>query len=159
MLNKINFIIKGGEVKRFHTIKTIQEETNGHHSFLVAMLCELLSPGRPTLLLAALTHDLAEHIVGDVPSPVKSLAGAEIAALENSKLVEVNLYYEKGLTQEERRTLTLADRLAGLIFCRRELRMGNVLIVDCHHNYYELVKSMEPFNEEEAAVINPIIQL
>lgn len=157
MLEKVKFIIAGSEVKRFHTIRIIGEETNGHHSFLVAVLCELLSPEcSSTLLKAALTHDLPEETIGDIPSPTKSAMGKEVCAIEDALLASFDLDYESKLSREELRTLKLADRLAGLIFCKRQIAMGNSLILDCHRNYFALVQDMEPFNKDEEGVISAI---
>jgi 5'-deoxynucleotidase YfbR-like HD superfamily hydrolase len=155
MLNKIKFIVDGSEVKRFHTIRTVGIETVGHHSFLVAMLCRMLSVNcSNTLLLAALTHDLAECIMGDIPAPIK--AKTNLGKTEEELLDDAGLEYVKMLTTEERRVLMLADRLAGLIFCRQEISMGNTLIRQCLYNYSELIGNMAPFSDEEIRVIEAV---
>jgi 5'-deoxynucleotidase YfbR-like HD superfamily hydrolase len=161
MLNKIKFIVDGSEVRRFHTIRTVKEETVGHHSLLVAMICRLLSTNcSNTLLLAALTHDLAESVTGDIPAPVKArMSKAALGKTEEEILDDIGLGYVKELTIEERRVLTLADRLAGLVFCRQEISMGNTLIKPCLYNYIDLVWSMAPFSNEETIVIEAVSSL
>lgn len=159
MLSKIKFIVKGSEVKRFHTIRTISEDTVGHHSFLVAMLCETLLPScSKTLIIEALIHDLAEQVVGDIPSPVKAVSGEKVHELEQKALVKAG-FEDYPLTDEEGRTLLLADRLAGLVYCRREIGMGNALILEAYRNYIDLVDRMSPFNSREQELIDVIKSL
>lgn len=63
---------RGTAVKRFHAAYRLQEETVGHHSCNVALLLLRLWPGcRGELIVAALTHDIAECYTGDVPAPFK----------------------------------------------------------------------------------------
>jgi 5'-deoxynucleotidase YfbR-like HD superfamily hydrolase len=155
MKERVKFIVDGSEVKRFHTIRTVGIETVGHHSFLVAMLCRMLSTNcTNTLLLAALTHDLAESVIGDVPAPIK--AKTALGKTEEEILADTGLEYVTLLTTEERRILTLADRLAGLIFCRQEIGVGNTLIRPCLYNYSELIGDMAPFSDEEIRVIEAV---
>lgn len=67
MRNRILFTMRGGEVVRYHTLMTIQRETVSSHSFGVAWFVYFLQPeARAQVLMAALAHDLAEHMVGDL---------------------------------------------------------------------------------------------
>ena len=126
MREVLQFVSAGTEVARYHTVRTLQAETVGHHSHGVALLCLLLRPdATPALLKAALVHDLAEHQLGDLPSPAKKKygIGEQVNALEAELLRGVGL--DVALTGDEQRTLKIADILQGMMFCRREIDLGN----------------------------------
>lgn len=125
MRKKIEFIVAGSETTRYHTVRTLQTETVGHHSHGVAMYCVLLG-GTPNTVVAALTHDLAEHQLGDIPAPAKRQygIGATVNELEERLLLDVGLRGEM-LTKAELRTLKLADIFQGMTFCIREMQLGN----------------------------------
>ena len=106
-----DFITYGAEVKRYHTVTTLQCETVGHHSHGVAMLCVVLCPtATRALLLAALMHDLAEQATGDIPSPAKRELniGANLEHLEHEIIGGSGLSFPH-LTTAEKRTLTPED--------------------------------------------------
>ena len=125
MKEQLQFITAGSEVKRYHTVRTLQEETVSHHSFGVAMYCYLLGYPSAELLIAALTHDLAEHQLGDIPSPAKRQYGIgdQVNALEERLLRDVG--FDFTLSESEKRTLKLADIFQGMSFCLREIQLGN----------------------------------
>src|SRR5690606_7036520 len=71
-MHDIDFMWNGGETRRYHGFRMLMEDTVGHHSFNVACSIMKVRPGASARLLrAALKHDMAEHIVGDVPAPTK----------------------------------------------------------------------------------------
>lgn len=137
MKDQLQFIVSGSETKRYHTVRTLQEETVGHHSHQVAMFCALLSSGRPSteLLLAALTHDLAEYVLGDIPSPAKRQYGIgdQVNELEERLLTDVGLNVT--LAESEKRILKLADIFQGMTTCLREIQMGNAAMVAIFQRY------------------------
>ena len=140
--NQIQFYLSGSEVSRYHTVRTIQGETVGHHSHGVAVFCYLLSEQKPSagLLMSANFHDLAEHVTGDLPSPSKKAygIGEQVNELENKLLTEVG--FELKLSERERRILKLADIYQGLCFSLSEVRLGNSrmqLIADRYSSYAE----------------------
>jgi 5'-deoxynucleotidase YfbR-like HD superfamily hydrolase len=125
-----NFILDSGLVKRFHTVDTIKSQNVAAHSFGVAWLCDLLTDGKASkyLIMAALSHDLAESVIGDIPSPAKRKLGlgkvfhdAEISELRALGLE----HYTENLTNQEKFVLKLADNLEGMYFCLREKKLGN----------------------------------
>ena len=77
------------------------------------------------LLKAALCHDLAEHQLGDIPSPAKREygIGEQVNELEDKLLNSVGLSVQ--LTPDEARVLKLADIAQGALFCVREMELGN----------------------------------
>jgi 5'-deoxynucleotidase YfbR-like HD superfamily hydrolase len=126
--DRLGFIIHGGYSKRFHTVDTLRTQDISQHSFGVAWLCELLSgmTASKNLIMAALAHDLAEHQVGDVPSPTKRSCDViynALEKLEEERIAGVGLLYV--LTPDEQRILKLADILDGMIFCLHERQLGN----------------------------------
>lgn len=126
MRDKILFMLRGGEVQRFHTLRTIQEDSVGYHSFGVAWLCHLLEPAaRKELILAALAHDLAEQEVGDTPAPTKLALGISesMGKLEDSILRREGFGVD--LSHGEKLVLKLADCFQGMLFCIRERSLGN----------------------------------
>lgn len=149
MKQRVKFIMDGGEVTRYHTVRNIQNETVGHHSFGVAMYCYLMTRPSTNLLMAALTHDLAEHQTGDIPSPSKKAygIGEQVNALEEKLLRSVGLEFE--LTIDERRTLKLADIFQGMSFCLRELQLGNRNIETIYKRYASYAEDFVLVGDEQ----------
>ena len=76
-------------------------QTKGAHAFSVAQHCLLverivaeLQPGiaRP-VRLAALLHDAAEYVIGDLISPFKAAVGLDYKAFENRLMGAVHLRF------------------------------------------------------------------
>ena len=138
MKQQLQFYLAGSEVKRYHTVRTLTEETVGHHSHGVAMLCALICNGLPSnvLLMSALQHDLSEHQTGDIPSPAKRLygIGAQVTELEED-LMRKSGWLTWDLGEEEKRILKLADIAQGALFCVREIGLGNRSMADVYHRY------------------------
>ena len=146
----LDFIQAGADVKRFHTCLTLQSETVGHHSHGVAMLCLLLDPlAQRSLLTAALVHDLAEHVTGDIPSPAKRRygIGEQVSELETTLLRSVGLSAPL-LHPDDARTLKLADIFQGMLFCARELSLGNSRMRGVFNNYASYAEAMNPVERE-----------
>lgn len=144
MKHTLDFIQAGADVKRFHTKLTLQSETVGHHSHGVAMVCLLINPhASARLLTAALIHDLAEHVTGDIPSPAKRRygIGEQVNALEFQLLAEAGLPLST-LTEEEKRTLKIADIFQGMLFCAREISLGNREMREVFKNYVSYAEAM-----------------
>lgn len=143
MEREIEFMWDGGNTRRFHTVPLIGVDTVGHHSFNVCCIIMVLWPGAPARLLrAAIKHDMAEHIVGDMPAPTKRglpeyriLGGEGIGVpksfreafgeYEDAKAAEYGVSLEQDLDADEAWILKLADSLDGMRFCVQERRMGN----------------------------------
>jgi 5'-deoxynucleotidase YfbR-like HD superfamily hydrolase len=146
----IDFVVYGAEVKRYHTLTTLQSETVGHHSHGVALLCLLLRPDASrALLIAALLHDLAEQSTGDIPSPAKRELGigANLEQLEHS-IMHGSGWSFPNLTAAEKRTLKLADLAHGALFCRREMQLGNLRMSDVFDRYVSYAEQMILIGEE-----------
>jgi 5'-deoxynucleotidase YfbR-like HD superfamily hydrolase len=136
--DQLQFILRGAAVTRFHVDPVIKPQTDGAHSFGVAWICYLLSNDKPSLnlILAALAHDLAEHKVGDVPFPTKhAIPGLndQLNLLETSYLTAAGLGFP--LTDDEKRILSLADRLEGMCYCVQERALGNKNAAEWYARY------------------------
>ena len=114
-------IWRSGFVLRWHARPEVKAETLAeHHARTAQILCELYFPRLPSaeLLFAALHHDVAELVVGDLPYPFK-LAQPEIAeahADEESRQLNRILRRGLGLASVEMALLKLADRIAAYLY-------------------------------------------
>jgi len=127
MKERLDFFAAGADVLRYHTVRTLTQETVGHHSHLVALLCTLIDPDASReLLMAALLHDLAEQVTGDIPSPAKHQFGIseQVSEMEAKIMRSAGIDFPL-LTLDEARILKLADLAQGALFCARELSLGN----------------------------------
>jgi 5'-deoxynucleotidase YfbR-like HD superfamily hydrolase len=156
MRKALDFILRGAEVKRFHTTHTLVSETVGHHSHGVAALCCLIYGRGVTanVLKAAALHDLAECITGDIPSPAKRAygIGQQVNELETTLLEGADLHMPH-LNETDAQVLKLADIAHGALFCIREMELGNRKMLYIYRNYISyadqlghLLGSKELFN-------------
>lgn len=129
---KLKFIQRGRATVRFHGMPMRDYQRVDAHSYGVAMLTTLLTPTAPParraqLLQAALEHDLAEHISGDIPAPTKRTLDIRdlVGKHEERLMAAVGLGAELMLSPEDRRVLKLADAAEGCLHCIEERRMGN----------------------------------
>lgn len=159
---QLKFVYKGGKTKRFHTTDTLTAQTVAEHSFGVAWLCYFLTVGNPstTLLLSAMSHDLAEHKVGDVASPVKRMFPVlkewlDVAEENELKGAEIN--FESLLTDAEKRILKLADNMDGMLFCIREARYGHLHTEEVWTNFYDYTVQLKPEYGIEQQIFKNII--
>lgn len=152
MRNKLNLILRGGAVKRYHVMDTIRTQTVAEHSFGVAWLVWILTDGALSadLLLHALAHDLAEHVTGDLPAPAKrSLRIAEqFAAYEASVMVDGGIDLPP-LSAKGQRTLKFADTCELLLHCLRELALGNTAMEEVFQRGWSYIGEMRPLNSME----------
>jgi 5'-deoxynucleotidase YfbR-like HD superfamily hydrolase len=130
----LEFIRSGMNVRRYHQRYTAQSDTVAHHSHGVAMLAYLIDPKlRKGVLMAALTHDLAEGVTGDMPGHIKAGLPAsmqhELNATETQLLNKHGLLFE--LSLEESQLLKLCDKLESLLFCIEERERGNEGLRSC----------------------------
>jgi len=152
--DRIRFICNGMATKRFHTMRTLQENTVAHHSFGVAMLVLELTEGNASadLLREALHHDLAEHVLGDMPAPAKRKMdiGKVVSAEEERLLGE--LWFPAELSEGEKRTLKIADALDGAMFCCTERKLGNTGITPIYEKFMSYVNERNPIGTETVVV-------
>ncbi len=126
---RINFMRRGGNVKRFHTFPIIGEQTNGHHQYNVLSLLLILHPN-PSMELVqyVLWHDTAEDIFGDVPATManynRELYDGYNQA-QDTVLTEVMEYPVDNLSQEDRYWFECLDKLEAYLFAKEQLSLGN----------------------------------
>lgn len=148
-IEALQFRRNGGETVRFHSFRRIVENRVGHHSYNVAQILRYLMDGygyvgerRAVLLEAALDHDIAEWVTGDMPAPTKRSLPAydcgedrgiptqsfrevyaehEAAVMAKAGIADVSV----GLSSKSKRLLKLADSLDGMWQCVDERKYGN----------------------------------
>lgn len=107
-------LIRSGGVRRWHQNPDMNGcgENLAEHQWSVAMLVLIMEPeASRELLIAALTHDVAEIDVGDLAFTSGQVPGhREAEALAFERIME-----PQELTEHERILLRCADRLAGWI--------------------------------------------
>lgn len=156
-MSKRRFIYAGGRSTRFHTEDMLIRQDIASHSFGVAWMCELLTSNkaRKVLIMSALSHDLAEHRVGDIPSPSKRRLNLseQFEEYEMEELSNVGLsYYHDELTDGEKIVLKMADILDGMSHCVRERRLGNKNVEIIYQRFlHYAVQLIEEKSEVESA--------
>lgn len=145
-MSALEFIQGGRASRRFHTMPMLDYQRIDSHSYGVAVLTRVLTPNadparRARLLEAALFHDLAEHIAGDIPAPIKrGLSKAwrdEYTLYEDLLLARENL--EVTLNERDHRVLKLADAADGCLHCIDELMHGNRHIIPIYDKFLSYV--------------------
>jgi|TARA_R100001594_G_scaffold150408_1_gene211473 5'-deoxynucleotidase YfbR-like HD superfamily hydrolase len=126
-LNKLHKIMASGDVKRYHTVATLGEQTNATHCWGVAVIARYLYPEiNKDLLLNTLLHDVGEIDTGDIPATVK-WANPELKqkldAIEDKLMKELDISYK--MTTKERKILKQADMFELLFFCLKQRKLGN----------------------------------
>ena len=97
-------------------------QTHGEHAFSVAQHCilverlvgELRPKGTRPLRLAALLHDAAEYVIGDLISPFKAAVGIDYKALELrlSRAIHVRFGLPPEMTADEMALIKRADKMS-----------------------------------------------
>ncbi|HXJ03083.1 MAG TPA: HD family hydrolase [Micropepsaceae bacterium] len=97
-------------------------QTEGAHAFSVAQHCvlverivhELKPKAARGLRLAALLHDAAEYVIGDLISPFKAAVGLDYKAFENrlSRAIHIRFGLPAESTMEETTLIKRADRIS-----------------------------------------------
>lgn len=174
MRDQLKFLMDAGETRRFHTVPVLREQRVDSHSWRLALLLYVLygqeEPGvSMILLMAALAHDGAEQIVGDLPAPSKRNMDEVLSGLkhfggksfrdhwgdmEQKLLSKVGMDFEKYLNDEEKRRLKLCDSMEGMLYCLREREMGNQKIAECFANFHSYVWKLLIHDEAEKTEIS-----
>lgn len=143
----LNLILEGGRVTRFHTRSFLKAETNAEHSFFVAWVCWWCMAGNPSaaLLMAALSHDLPEHVTGDLPSPTKKLLNGVMDEWEHKLYMDAEvLNYAMMLNSEELYVFKFADLCAGWLKCVYERELGNLTLIPVQGRYRAYIFELLP---------------
>ncbi len=154
-------------IARWSLMRNSFSENIQEHSHSVAVLAHALGVIRRDVLgiacdpnacaAAALFHDAAEILTGDLPTPIKYYSSAireaykqveEEAAGKLLDMLPAQLRgaYQPLLREEDeeiRRIVKAADKLSAYIKCVEELRAGNNEFRDAGRETLEAIKAME----------------
>tara|TARA_R100001369_G_scaffold1065_1_gene3637 strand:- start:2137 stop:2640 length:504 start_codon:yes stop_codon:yes gene_type:complete len=160
-INNLFEVVRGGTIKRYHTLETIGEQSVGAHSWGVAMILQYLNPEiSKTAILRALTHDVAELYTGDIPAPVKWDNPELTTVLKNieadyEKKLDIN--YTENLTPTEYLLFKQADMFELLFFCMRQRKMGNTNMNTVFSNGVEFLAKHD-LNERGSNLLGKLIE-
>ena len=120
---------KGGATQRWHTKQPVRSQSVAEHSFHAALLAMALwgENASAALLRWCLTHDLAEFVVGDVPSPTRrALPELEQSYRHAERLVEEALGVERytQLPPDDAIRAKLLDLLEVVFYAGEQVRLG-----------------------------------
>lgn len=143
-LSSIHKLYRAGRIKRYHSTD-VEAQTIGHHSWGVAMIVAMIYPKAEgyagmssRLILAALTHDLAEIETGDIPATAKWASPRlceELSEMEGKfgrthELPEPMSYKEDAI-------LKWADTFELCLYAQYQINKGNEYAVEILNNGLE----------------------
>lgn len=159
MRDKLMFVRDGGAVQRFHTVRVLCGQTVAEHSFGVAWLLWFLTDGEPSaaLLMAALAHDVAEHMTGDMPAPAKRSMGirTQFASAEEAALRTAGIRMSS-LSDAEVKLLKIADITELMLTCIDEMRLGNRSVKVIYNNCVSYLEEMHPLPQRALELLTHI---
>lgn len=147
-LTQLEMVVKGGRVKRFHAKSLVKDENVAEHSYSVAWLAWMVSEGNPSLklIMACLSHDMPEHVTGDIPSPVKRLQPGlkeAMSALEDKLFGLAGIpNFERELDAPDSEVLAFCDNFSGWLKCLYERRLGNLTLVNTETRYKDYLYAL-----------------
>lgn len=126
-MQKLNEIRKGGQVKRYHTVPMLNNDSVAQHSWGVAVILLDIKPNASAeLIKAALYHDVTEYYTGDVPATTKwANPGIKKQLDELETMYEQVLDIRVPLAGNERQLVKYADMADLVLNCLHEYKMGN----------------------------------
>lgn len=88
----IRQLMRTGHVKRWHIVRVGREQTIAEHMYRVWLICReigkrlgLSDERRSVLEALALRHDMAEVVMGDIPTPTKHLIESKTWCLDDKE--------------------------------------------------------------------------
>jgi 5'-deoxynucleotidase YfbR-like HD superfamily hydrolase len=141
----IHDILRTADVKRWHIVRTLKEQSVAEHSFNVCFIARAIAKEAGVddveITKAALAHDLDEVLLGDIPTSVKE------RVKENG--VDINTLYTRvtgrTLDSDEQDILRIADRLEAFwwITFNKLGEHADLVRRDCSHRYEESIAHSE----------------
>lgn len=117
-----------GQVCRYHTWPTLQEQSNAEHSWQVARVYEaLFGPPSAAVEQRIRWHDAGEIVTGDLPFPVKSknpTIKTVVDTMERQAVVDFGVELAE-VSNEEKHRVKLCDLIEMWEFGTVELALGN----------------------------------
>lgn len=132
---KLKLMRTGARVQRMHTMPGHHMQTVGEHTFGVIAIILIITESYPSpykdgkllaLIKAAMYHDVAEAITGDVPATVKwRHILLDDALKEVERRVDLEFGLSVGLTEHEHSLLKYADIMELAMYSIEECDSGN----------------------------------
>jgi 5'-deoxynucleotidase YfbR-like HD superfamily hydrolase len=155
---KLKRLREGGSVTRFHTVRTIRQQTVADHSHGVALLVTVVAPhASAELLKAALWHDLSECHTGDTPATAKWTSPAL-----RDELHKMGSGFDEAhgiratLSIEERQILKWCDMMDLVMWCMEEVHMGNRNAFKIANNGLRWLAGVEPPTEQAKSLLREV---
>lgn len=130
----------GGAVERAHTIQHQGSYSNARHQWGVAMLLWELWPERFARLAAlALTHDVGEGWVGDVPASLKVLLpdlSSRLELAEDRVRAQLGLPSTAEYSEEDQRVIRACDQLELYLWALEQSAQENWAVQDIITNLH-----------------------
>jgi HD containing hydrolase-like enzyme len=145
-------LIKSGyDVTRWHTMPNSRPQNLASHLWGVAMMINRLYDGPPNLfrplMQAALEHDLAESLIGDMPRPARTTSHKQMEVRISGAM---GIMHESMLPPEISKWLEWADLIEAGLHAQREVTVGN-------QNFTEvLLRVSDYINENERRIPPPL---
>lgn len=134
----------GGAVQRAHSVRHLGSYSVAEHSWGVAMLIWHLFPQHfKRIAIFALVHDVAECLVGDVPSTAKDNCKKD--DLEDTINGEFGLPRMDQIGRYEHWILKLCDRLDLYIWAKEQRAQGNLFADEIINNLNDLFQQPDAF--------------
>lgn len=123
----IQKVLESGDVVRFHATPGVDKQKNSEHQWGVALIVSNIYPScSKELLLAAMTHDCAEIVTGDIPFTVKKGHPELKQVLSNIEFIHnTGMGIVFNLNDFEESVLKMADTLECMNFCVDQIDMGH----------------------------------
>lgn len=150
--------LRGGGVTRYHVEPGCAAQTVADHSWRVAVIAHELWPERPHLVMAALYHDVAEGLTGDMPAPIKRLGDAKetVRALESIFHSHVGVHaHTDDLLDEDVVRLKCADYLELVLTCSGQHTRDAARVAQTGVGY--VIEQMQRLPSDEAGRVSALL--
>ncbi len=125
--DKVDYVLRGGLVERFHTRPLIHHQNNAQHQYGVASIAALLYPQiRKEALLHMLWHDVDEGVTGDIPYQSK-IRWPDLKKTLNAAEKELHDQYNiiPEIAPQEKDLMKICEYFDVMLFCMKEQKLGN----------------------------------
>lgn len=158
----IKQVLDSGHVQRYHCATIDQKQANSSHQWEVAVILTQIYPAASAeLLLFALTHDVAEAVTGDMPSPIKKEVPELkrlMDELEEDYRSELGLQAEGHFSEEELLAVKYADILSGIYFTTHRINCGDRGAVPIRDNWMKYYGSLPHLNTRPDTILEKILR-
>ena len=163
---KINDIYRLCDTNRWHIVKVRREQSVAEHSFIVTLLADAIGEAvkgpevydsfdRTQVLMHALTHDVAECVTGDIPSPIKNFLGVR-KVLEEMESEIMGKYYGRGnkVSEFAKQVVKIADIAESVKYLTLncDSRHGELVLAKNHEALARAIRSsFDSVGQQDAA--------